>query len=76
MKYSSGNSTAFRIDDVLMQGTILMDNDAPELLQINVLSDTELDLQFNEELEENIAETATNYNVAGIEFPLKINDQW
>ncbi|HUM47937.1 MAG TPA: lamin tail domain-containing protein, partial [Chitinophagales bacterium] len=61
-KYTSTRSDAFYFDDVYV-GQPIVDADPPQLLQANAVSSNQLDLVFDEALEELSAETITNYTV-------------
>jgi len=70
LKYSAGNSNGFLIDDVIIQGQEVVDDNPPTLIDIEVLSANALDLQFSEALDESSAEVLTNYNVPGLGNPI------
>lgn len=60
-KYTSSNSTNFIYDDASISGTLLVDNIAPTITSIDVISSTELDISFSEPVNKTIAETTMNY---------------
>jgi hypothetical protein len=67
-KYTSSNSTNFYFDDFYF-GDPFVDTDPPEVLSLDVVSSTQLELLFNEPLDQATAENTTNYNVDGFGQP-------
>ena len=61
-KYTSSNSSKFYFDNIYV-GEIIIDNQAPEILDIEVVSDSTLIVHFDEVLEQNSAENTLNYMV-------------
>ena len=68
-KYTSSNSDKFYFDDFNVIGNPFVDTIIPYLLNLRVISNTELELQFSENLEQSSAETTDNYNVNSIGTP-------
>lgn len=60
--YTSTRSDAFYFDNIYA-GQPVVDVDPPLLLQATALSSNQLDMLFNEPLEQSSAETASNYSV-------------
>lgn len=60
--YTASNSTKFYYDDFYM-GPYILDVTAPEISAISVISATELDVLFNEPIDQFTAETVGNYSV-------------
>lgn len=63
-QFTSSNSTKFYFDDIYA-GPFIIDNEAPELLKIDVKNSTNLDLLFNEAIDPLSAENKQNYFVSG-----------
>ncbi len=61
-KFTSSNATKFYFDD-FYAGNIVVDTVAPKIMNINVVSDTEIDLKFDEVVEKNSAEDESNFNI-------------
>ncbi len=62
-KYTSSNSNKFYFDEIYA-GPYIIDNEPPELLQINVTTTNSLDLLFNEALNQTTAENRQNFFVS------------
>lgn len=58
VKYSSANNTKYFFDDLL-----ITDVTAPKIRQIDVIFSTQLDVYFDEKVEQTSSETITNYSV-------------
>ncbi|MFC2176066.1 lamin tail domain-containing protein [Bacteroidota bacterium] len=58
--YTASNKNKFYYDDLFF-GAQTQDLSAPEITEVAILSSTELDVQFNELLDQPSAETAVNY---------------
>ncbi|MEO0896659.1 MAG: lamin tail domain-containing protein [Bacteroidota bacterium] len=68
-KFSSTRTQSFFYDDLYV-GVPIVDSDPPILQSIDPLSATQIDLVFNEALQQNTAETNSNYVInAGIGSP-------
>ncbi len=68
-QYTSSNSTKFYFDDIYA-GPVVIDNEAPELLQIDVINSTNLNLLFNEAIDPLTAVNKQNYFVSEqIQYP-------
>lgn len=61
-KYSGSNVQNFRFDNLVIE-EITPDTEGPEVVQVNVLSDTQIEVIFNEALAENTAVEFLNYRV-------------
>lgn len=61
-KYTVSNINDFYLDDVYA-GPIIVDITAPQISSVSVISATQLDVLFNEPVEQTTAETETNYTV-------------
>lgn len=61
-KHTSSNASKFYFDD-FYAGPILIDSVSPYITSVNVISSTELDIWFSEEVEETSSETLANYFV-------------
>lgn len=61
-KYTVSNINDFYLDDVYV-GPPIVDNTAPTIVSVSVLSATQLDVLFNETVELITAETESNYSV-------------
>lgn len=68
VRYSQANNESYFFDDIEI-GAIVIDQEAPEILNVTVLSGTELLLEFNEVLESMSAMNTANYEWNG-ENPL------
>ncbi len=55
-------------DDIIVQ-EIGFDNTPPELLSLEVISENQLKLIFNEEVDQSMAENTSNYNLSGSLLP-------
>ncbi|MGB0917577.1 MAG: Ig-like domain-containing protein, partial [Flavobacteriales bacterium] len=64
-KYTSTRSDKFYFDDFSITGTAFVDSEAPIVTSVTVISDTEVDVLFNESIEQTTAETTANYNADG-----------
>ena len=62
-KYTSTRSDKFYFDDFSVSGQVYQDNTPPTLTSINVLSNTQLDLKFSENIKKNGGENTNNYSV-------------
>lgn len=63
-KYTTSNATKFYFDDFYV-GPIRIDTIAPAVLNTLAISTTQLDVYFNESLEQVSAETIAGYSVSG-----------
>lgn len=61
-KYTSSNSTKFYYDNIYV-GDIIVDLQAPEITDVEVISDSSLLINFDEVVEQNTAENISNYLV-------------
>jgi hypothetical protein len=61
-KYTVSNINDFYLDDVYV-GPPIVDNTAPTITSVSVVSATQLDVLFNEPVEQTTAETESNYTV-------------
>jgi len=68
-KYTSSNSTKFYFDDFYVN-EIIIDTVPPEIVSVEVLSETQLDLMLNEPVEINSSQSIQNYFVNTIGNPL------
>ena len=64
-KYTSTRSDKFYFDDFNITGTPFVDSDAPQVSSVTVISINEVDVLFNEPVDQTTAETLTNYNSDG-----------
>lgn len=62
--YTSTRSDKFFFDDFSVSGTPISDKDAPELDSLNVVSNNQLQLFFNETLDPTAAQAISNYSVS------------
>jgi hypothetical protein len=62
-QYTSTRSTAFHFDDFVVIGNSFVDTTAPILTDVNVISDTELELLFSEKISDETAQNINNYIV-------------
>ncbi len=63
-KYSSTRCDKFYYDNITID-PIYIDNAAPEVLLLDIISTTQIEITFNEIVEQTSAETASNYAVDG-----------
>jgi len=63
-KYTSSRCDEFYFDNVFVD-PLYVDVDAPFISALNFISPTELEVDFNEDVDEASAETASNYSVDG-----------
>ena len=69
-KYTTSNSTKFYVDDVYV-GPIIVDTIPPKISTAFAVSNTQLDIYFNEAVEKVSSEIPSNYSVdAGIGNPI------
>lgn len=69
-KYTSTRSDKFYFDDFNVIGNPFVDSEAPTIESVSFVSDTEVDVQFSEPVDQATAETLTNYSAdAGIGNP-------
>lgn len=61
-KYTSSNSSKFYFDNIYV-GEIIVDDQPPEIINIDVHSDSSLTVNFSEVVEQNSAENTLNYLV-------------
>lgn len=64
-KYTSTRSDKFYFDDFNVTGNVFVDSDAPIVESVTAISNTEVDVQFNEPVDQVTAETLTNYTADG-----------
>jgi hypothetical protein len=64
-KYTSSNKTNFYFDDVYA-GPLIVDTVAPEVVSVNAISTTQLEVLFSESVEVGSAENPANYQVTGM----------
>jgi len=73
-KYTSSNSTKFYFDDFYVN-EIIIDTIPPEILNLEVISETQLDLNFTETVEINSVQNVSNYyvnnNIGNPEFAIR-----
>ncbi len=62
-KYTSSNSANIYYDDFSINGTTIIDTTPPDISSLTVVSSTELDVLFNEPVDQTTAETMSNYSV-------------
>ncbi|HEY8937368.1 MAG TPA: hypothetical protein VIM65_19215, partial [Cyclobacteriaceae bacterium] len=62
-QYTSTRSTAFHFDDFVVNGDPFHDVTAPALINVNVFSNTELELLFSEKISNENAQDINNYIV-------------
>jgi hypothetical protein len=67
-RYTSSNSTKFYFDDFYVN-EIIIDTIPPEIQDLQLISQNQLDVYFNETLEILSAENVVNYNVSNIGNP-------
>lgn len=60
-KFSATNNTNFWFDDLSITGTTIVDVTPPNVTSVNVISSTELDVTFNEAVDQTTAQTTSNY---------------
>jgi len=63
-QYTITNATKFYLDDLYV-GPIIIDTTPPELLSATVISPTEVDLFFNENLKSSTTNVPSNYSISG-----------
>lgn len=63
-QYTISNATKFYLDDLYV-GPIIVDTTPPELLSATVVSPTEVDLLFNENLKSATTNVPSNYSISG-----------
>lgn len=63
-QYTISNATRFYLDDVYV-GPIIVDTSPPELLSATVISPTEVDLLFNENVKSSTTNVTSNYSISG-----------
>lgn len=61
-KYTSSNATKFYFDDIYV-GAMIADTIPPSLTGASVVSSTQLDLQFSEQVDSSSAQNVNNYSV-------------
>ncbi len=64
-KYTSTNSTNFYFDDFNLTGTVFTDTTPPTLLSADAISNTEVDVLFDEAVDPATAQTTSNYSADG-----------
>lgn len=64
-KYTSTRSDKFYFDDFNITGTAFVDSNEPQVVSVTVTSLNEVDVLFNEPVDQATAETLTNYNADG-----------
>ncbi len=62
-KYTSSNFNNFFYDNFSITGTVIVDNTPPEVSNVVVISNNQLDLSFNELVSSATAQVLTNFNV-------------
>lgn len=60
--YSASNNTKYYLDEIYV-GPIIVDVTAPTITSLIIISSTQLDVMFNETVEQITAETESNYSV-------------
>ncbi len=68
-KYTSSNKTNFYFDDIYA-GPIIVDTIRPIVKSVIVISPTQLDITFSENVEQSSAENLLNYSITGIGNPV------
>ncbi|NQZ77980.1 MAG: lamin tail domain-containing protein, partial [Ekhidna sp.] len=63
--YTSTRSTNFFFDDIDVTGTGFVDNISPTIETVTAISQTEVEVNFSENVEETTAETTANYTLDG-----------
>lgn len=63
--YTVSNSTGFYYDDIYV-GDEILDTTPPVLVSATAISATQVDVQFDEALEQTSAENITNYTIGGV----------
>ena len=72
-KYTSTRSDKFYFDDFNVTGNVFVDSDAPIVQSVTAISDTEVDVKFNEPVDQVTAETVTNYIAdGGLNNPISV----
>ena len=64
-KYTSTRSDKFYFDDFNVTGNPFVDSEAPTVESVSVISNTQVDVQFSEPVDQTTAETLTNYSADG-----------
>lgn len=64
-KYTSTRSDKFYFDDFNVTGNPFVDSEAPTVESVSVISNTQVDVQFSEPVDQATAETLTNYSADG-----------
>lgn len=59
--YTATRSDRFYFDDFVVTGDAFVDEESPQVLAVNILSSTELQIEFNEPVTQITAENASNY---------------
>jgi hypothetical protein len=67
-KFTSTNKTNFYFDDIYA-GPKIVDTLEPEVISVNAISKTQVDVLFSEVIDQSTAETLTNYLVTGLGNP-------
>ncbi len=62
-EYTITRADKFYFDDFFLSGKVFTDNEPPVILDLEVLSNTELEITFSENVEKNSAEFIGNYEV-------------
>ncbi len=62
-KYTASNSAKFFYDNISITGNVLVDNTPPQVSSVVVVSSTQLDVEFNEPVENTSAQNVLNYMV-------------
>jgi hypothetical protein len=62
--YTASNATKFSYDDIYF-GEYVLDVTPPEVVSVNVVSDTELDVKFSEAVTQATSEATANYTASG-----------
>jgi hypothetical protein len=64
-KYTSTRSDKFYFDDFNVTGNPFVDSELPTVQSVNVISNTQVDIEFSEPVDQTTAETLTNYSADG-----------
>lgn len=64
-KYTSTRSDKFYFDDFNVTGNPFVDSEAPTVESVSVISNTQVDVQYSEPVDQATAETLTNYSADG-----------
>ncbi len=62
-KYTASNVTKFLYDNFVITANTIVDNTAPVFSNITIISNTQIDVTYNEPLEISTAQTTANYSV-------------